>query len=131
MGSLIVYSAWDRFDTLDAEHLKHTAYTVRSEQGTPVLHVRNRRGSFESDPQLVSLAPGRYRIEARATNVGPIKLPVVIRKGETTVVYLDGTTGPAAAAAPGTNWIRQPNGSIVGRRDQADEPATERASVSQ
>jgi hypothetical protein len=131
MGSLIVYSAWDRFDTLDAEHLKHTSYTVSSEQGTQVIHVRNRQGSFEGDPQAVSLAPGRYWIEARATNVGPLKLLVVIRQGETTVVYLDGTTGPTAAAAPGTNWVRQPSGLIVGWSDQGNEPTKERASVSQ
>ena len=117
-GSLVVYSAWDGLDTLDSEHRKHTAYTVRSQQGVTVLHVRNRCGSFEGEPQVVDLPPGRYWIESDATNMGAVQIAAAIRKGETTVVYLDGTTRPAGPPTDETNWIRQPNGLIIGWKDQ-------------
>jgi hypothetical protein len=121
-GELVVYSAWDRFDTLDSEHRKHTAYTVRGEGGD-VLHIQNRRGSFGEDPETVALAPGKYWVEARATNVGPVRVPVMIREGGETVVYLDGVTAPPAPwRAQETNWIRQPNGLIVGWADTASTP---------
>ncbi len=128
-GSLIVYSSWDRFDTLDSEHRKHTPYVIRSEQGDRIIRVRNRSGSFEEDPEVVRLAPGRYWIEARATNLGPIKFAAVIREGEMTVAYLDATTRPGGTWPNGTNWIRQPNGLVIGWKDSGLPPATERASA--
>ena len=117
-GSLVVYSAWDRFDTLDAEHPKHTPYTVRSERDGTVAHVHNQTGTFGQDPISVSLPAGHYSLQARATNVGPVRIPVVIRSGQTTVVYLDGSTAPAEAWRAEADWLRQPNGLIVGWKDQ-------------
>jgi hypothetical protein len=115
-GSLIVYSAWDRFDTLDAEHQRHTPYQVLSEQGALVARVRNQAGSFGQDPSAVSLSPGRYWVEARATNAGQVRVPILIREGLNTVVYLDGVAGPTLSPAPlaQVDWVRQPNGRIVG-----------------
>jgi hypothetical protein len=121
-GQLIVYSAWDGLDTLDAEHQKHSPYVVREQQGTIAARVRNRQGSFGEEPEVVSLPPGRYFVEARSTNTGPVQVPVIIDRRRTTVVYLDGVAAPPAALADEeTNWIRQPNGLIVGWRDQAGE----------
>ena len=119
-GKLVVYSAWDRFDTLDAEHPKHTPYTVRSDQGSAVARVRNQAGSFGHEPSAVSLAPGRYWVEGRATNVGSIRVPVVVRRGQTTVVYLDATTAPAGLGQNEMSWVRQPSGRVVGWKDQGD-----------
>jgi len=60
-------------------------------------------------------------VEARATNLGPVQIPVIIREGQTTVVYLDGVNGPLASwQVSETSWVRQPNGFIVGWRDNAN-----------
>jgi hypothetical protein len=130
-GRLIVYSAWDGLDTLDPEHRKHTSYTVLGEKGSRVTRVRNQSGSFESEPDTVALPPGQYAVEAEGTNVGTVRVPVVIRGGQTTVVYLDGTTQPLRSWESGTNWVREPGGLIVGWKDQPEPPARKRASVSQ
>jgi hypothetical protein len=128
-GSLIVYSGWDGLDTLDTEHPKHTDYILRSEDGKKLKRIRNRCGSFEGDPEIVGLSPGRYWIEAEATNVGPIKVPAVIRPHETTTVYLDGTTEPGGPWPDGTNWVWEPNGLVVGWKAQASLPARQSAAV--
>ena len=107
-GRLIVYSAWDRFDTLDAEHRRHTPYTVSSsssDSGPPSLvKVRNQQGSFGEDPDVVTLPAGQYSVLARATNVGRVQVPVIIQPGQTTILYLDGS-GPLPDAAKGTNQV--------------------------
>ncbi len=118
-GYLLVYSAWDGFDALDSDHEKHSAYAVYSEQGTLVSRVRNRTGSFEGDPTVVSLPVGTYKVEARATNFGLVSLRVVLRENETTVVYLDGTTKPPGAEMPNKDLIKLPNGQILGWKAQA------------
>jgi hypothetical protein len=116
-GCLVVYSAWDRFDTMDSQHPKHTPYAVMTDTGRAVAHVRNQAGSFGQQPTAINLPPGRYWVQARARNVGPVRLPIVIREGRSTSVYLDGTSAPEAAAAEEHQWIRQPNGLIVGWKD--------------
>ncbi len=129
-GNLIVYSGWDRLDTLDAEHPKHTPYLICTENGKPLQHVRNRHGSFEADPEVVSLAPGRYWIEAEGTNIGLVKIAAVIEDGQTTRIFLDATTEPVGPWEDGTNWITEPNGLVVGWRDQAALPPTGKANFS-
>src|SRR4051812_42183295 len=52
-GELLVYSGWERFDTLDADHPKHTPYTLRSAEQSKPIHVINRRGSFGEEPVAV------------------------------------------------------------------------------
>jgi hypothetical protein len=105
-GKLIVYSAWDRFDTLDAEHRRHTPYTVSSSPtdsgASSLVKVRNQQGSFGEDPDVVTLPAGQYWVQARVTNVGRVQVPVIIQAGQTTIVYLDGS-GPLPDAAKGTN----------------------------
>jgi hypothetical protein len=104
---------------MDTDHQKHTAYTLRSELGGPVTRVRNQRGSFGEDPDVLALAPGHYWVEARATNAGAVRVPVVICRGETTAVYLDGSTAPASSSADSAAWVRQADGRIVGWRAEA------------
>jgi hypothetical protein len=117
-GELLVYSGWERFDTLDTDHQKHTPYTLRSAEQSKPIHVINSRGSFGEEPEAVALPPGRYIVEAVATNLGRVHVPVVIREGERTVVYLDGESGPSASGKEReANWVRRPDGSIVGWAD--------------
>jgi hypothetical protein len=108
-GKLVVYSGWDRLDTLDPEHHKHTPYLILS-GSTDVrqisAQVRNQSGSFGEDPEVVELPTGQYWVEARATNVGRVRVPVSIVRGQTAVLYLDSTTSPAGQAVQESQWIR-------------------------
>ena len=92
-GNLVVLSAWDRFDTLDADHKKHTAYQILSEHGELLRKVRNRAGAFGSDPVSVSLPVGEYKVKALAANAGEVTLRVIIKENRTTTVALDGSVG--------------------------------------
>ena len=114
LGSLVVYSAPDGLDTGGPDHEKHTSYTIPSETGTVVEKIRNRCGSFGSDPATVALLAGTYAVKARATTYGVIRVPVQIQRNQTTVLYLDGSTKPVIELA-GADLIRSPKGQIVGR----------------
>jgi len=75
-----------------------------------MVRVRNQAGSFGEAPEVVEIAPGQYWVEARATNVGRVRLPVEIQAGQTAILYLDKTTAPAAQSVQETQWVRQPSG---------------------
>jgi hypothetical protein len=114
---LVVYSGWDRLDTLDSYHPKHTPYVVLDANGKTLLQVQNRTGSFGQQPAQVELAPGKYTLEAEGTNLGLIRLPVVVRRGRTTRVYLDGTDAPLNLGAADADWVQAPNGMALGWKD--------------
>jgi hypothetical protein len=117
-GSLIVYSAWDGFDTMDADHEKHTPYVICSDKGSVVKRVRNRCGSFDQEPMVVRLPVGTYRLEARASNLGLVLVPVHIEENQTTFVYLDGTTKPGGVESSESDLVKLPNGQIIGWRSR-------------
>lgn len=123
-GTLVVYSGWDRWDTLDSYHPKHTPYAVLGVNGKTLLDVENRTGSFGQQPAQVELAPGKYIVEAEGTNLGLIQLPVVVRQGRTTRVYLDGTDGPLKLGATDADWVQAPNGMALGWKDTEAPAAT-------
>lgn len=116
-GSLVVYSAMEVINAADARHPAHSSYRIYMPDGKLLRDVDNREGSFYQDPIAVPLAPGKYNIEARATNVGWVELPVIIEQGRTTVVDLDGDVLPPHEAGNG-EWVRLPGGQIVGSRAQ-------------
>ena len=116
-GELVVHSAREVRNPADSEHLTHSSYKVYSEDGRVLRRVRNLDGSFYADPVPVRLPVGTYKVEARATNIGVVVIPVVIEEGQTTIVYLDGETLPAdLSLTHDGDWIRLPDGQIVGRR---------------
>ncbi|HVY71482.1 MAG TPA: hypothetical protein VHH73_16235, partial [Verrucomicrobiae bacterium] len=83
-GSLVVLSAWDCFDTFDPEHKKHTPYEILGENGVVIQRVENRAGAFGSEPVMVRLAAGTYRLRVLAAHSGMMTLPVVIREHRVT-----------------------------------------------
>jgi hypothetical protein len=113
-GALVVYTAPDGFDTLDPNHEHFTPYVIYSSTGQLLQKVRNSTGSFGSDPLTVSLAPGTYKVEGRAVNVGRVSLPVLVEQGKTTVVHLDGDL--AGDSAEGL--VKLPDGQAAGWKAQ-------------
>lgn len=114
-GDLVVYSALE-VNMADADHPTHASYTILTADEQPLKKVDNRTGSFYEDPVVVALPAGKYRIKARATNAGWVDLPVVIEASRTTVVDLDGATLPQHPRRNDDQWVRLPDGQVIGSK---------------
>ncbi len=115
-GELVVYSALEVADPDDYYHPTHSGYTIFNGGGQVFREVDNRAGSFYQEPVTVSLPAGNYKVRARATNSGTVIVPVVIEDGQTTVVDLEGATLPQTRKRPGDQFVRLPDGQIIGTR---------------
>lgn len=114
-GSLQVYSALvGRSEGDDPAWFQHSDYYLKKNTAGKYRHVDNATGHYAKRPRTVVLAPGRYTVRAQAGNGGWVEAPVVIRRGETTVISLDQSWNPGAA--PETEIVRMPDGSAVGWR---------------
>ncbi len=113
-GYLAVYSAWSPFNNY--ETTDHSGYAVLSTDGKLVKRVHNYIvGDFtEEPPTNVRLSAGRYVVRADSQDYGIVNVPVVIRDGETTRVYLDCASQPANLLAGAADTVRLPDGQIIG-----------------
>ncbi|HXP63112.1 MAG TPA: hypothetical protein VN829_21605 [Dongiaceae bacterium] len=138
-GSLQVYSARDQtgLDPNLAERLwdenfgeieyldeqPHTDYALYSANGEFLREVRNASASNPAQPELVSLPPGLYQIQAKSEERGgeiiPLTVPVVIKPGERTAVHLEGDWKPLRPHS-GSEVVRLPDGRLVGWVAQGD-----------
>jgi hypothetical protein len=113
-GYLVVYSAPKLFSFVDSAVILHSGYVISSEDGKPDQHIQNYRDRYDEDPVRVSLTPGCYKVSARSAHSGRVNVQVIIKKGETTFVHLDGSTPQRAASADQANLVKLPDGQIVG-----------------
>lgn len=117
LGSLTVYSdvhpapSDQPFDTPHSDYLLYTA------EDRLLQTVNNRKSLFSSDPVSLELPVGRYKVTARAANVGLVSVPVVIQQGLTTVVDLNQEVFPRRLAANG-DWVRLPTGQVIGSKSE-------------
>lgn len=118
-GTLVVYSAWDGFDTSDPEHAHHSSYEVYSKNGKRLFRVRNYHTPMLEDPAAVPLAQGEYIIKARAQGYSFVKIPVVIKRDQVTDVHLDGSQ-PNSRHLDCASIVHLPNGQPVGWRASAE-----------
>lgn len=117
-GTLVVNTPTYAATFAQSEYPVHTEYTLLSRDQKVIQRVANRTGSFESNPVKVPLSPGEYRVQASLRRSGLVIVPVVIAAGQVTVVDLDGTVLPQNLPCDG-NWVRLPDGHVVGRRAPA------------
>ena len=135
-GSLLVYSARERAPLdINAEDFFWNAdfgknefvygtalsdYTILGQDGAVVEQVRNGRGQSGTVPAQVTLAPGRYTIEADAEKGGGITMtvviPLVVEAGQTTTVHLEPTSGTAGEAIDPSRVVMLADGRIIGCR---------------
>jgi hypothetical protein len=117
-GTLVVNTPTYAATFAQSEYPVHTDYTLLSRDQKVIQRVANRTGSFESNPVKVPLSPGEYRVQASLQRGGLVIVPVVVVAGQVTVVDLDGTALPQNLPCDG-NWVRLPDGHVVGRRAPA------------
>jgi len=116
-GQLIVYSDTEakRLDK-GLPYYVHTSYVITAHDRNFFKWVPNHAGDMDQMPQSVLLPSGYYEIVAGSGDYGRVHVPVVIEAGRTTEVHLEGKGmwkpgGPSAADA---DWVRLPDGEIVG-----------------
>lgn len=118
-GYLKVYTATEDHNDGHIHYYPHTGYTVYSEDGkTVVTKVRNAIGIHDEDPSLVQL-PGKYVVLGEVENGGMVKVAVVIQPGQLTKVDLGSDWKQRTLAGNAADWVRLPNGQIVGWRARA------------
>jgi len=87
-GSLVVYSATDRFDDDDVVYYEYSSYAIYTINGKLFRHVENRVSSSDQIPKAVTLPAGSYVIEARSATDVHVRVPVVIKAGRQTILDL-------------------------------------------
>jgi hypothetical protein len=115
-GQLVVYTATEINDQVDAYSPTHSSYSIYTMDEKLVKRVDNRSGSFYQNPEPVPLTPGKYKIKGRATNSGEVTVPVIVEEKKTTIVDLEGTHLPQHKPTGAGQWIRLPNGQVIGMR---------------
>ncbi len=115
MGRLVVYSAPTVTTVEQSRYPVHTPYALYDAAGKMLREVDNRTGFFDSSPVALPLAPGKYKVRALAAGRGYVSVPVIIERGRTTIVDLDGTAVPQNVTAD-SRFVKLPDGHVVGWR---------------
>jgi hypothetical protein len=119
-GTLTVYSGFKvnaDFNSTDPNHREYSNYKIFAADGKLLQLVQNDTGLAQGSPAPISLAPGNYRVVARANGYGIVTVPVVIQAGNLTIVHLEGGyVWPDKSEFNQTNTVRLPDGGIVGWR---------------
>ena len=118
-GFLKVYSATETREVGKfINYYPHTPYTIYSTNGQKFRWIENSVAFIDESPALVRLPAGAYTIEAKDDDYGRVVVPIVIKGGDTTIVYLEARKLPSGEALSPTNAVRLPNGRLVGWRAQ-------------
>jgi hypothetical protein len=87
-GFLKVYSTTDEFNDGNAWYFPHSFYAIHTIDGKLFKNVTSHFADDET-PEVVALPVGSYMIVARSEKDGHIRVPVVIKAGERTILDLD------------------------------------------
>jgi len=88
-GYLLVYSGTDEFSDGDLIFNAHSSYSILTTDGKLFKNVENHISRSDEIPELVTLPPGAYTVEARSANNGYVRVNVLIKPGRRTVLDLD------------------------------------------
>jgi hypothetical protein len=88
-GYLKVYSASDEVKDGATRYFPHSSYIIYTTDGKLFKNVENHRSGDDEIPELVSLPVGSYRVVARSLRGGYVRILVVIKKDQETVLDLD------------------------------------------
>ena len=88
-GSLEVYSATDEFKDGDARYFPHSSYAVYTTDGKLLKNVENHNSRTDEIPEIVALPVGSYTVVAQAEKHGYVRVQVVIKEGQRTILDLD------------------------------------------
>ena len=87
-GYLLVYSATDEFNDGDLIFNAHSSYSIHTTDGKLFKNVENHMSRSDEIAEVVTLPVGSYLIEARSERDGYVRVGVVIKAGQRTIVDL-------------------------------------------
>jgi len=73
----------------DTRYFPHSSYVIYTIDGRLFKNVKNRRSADDEIPELVSLPVGSYRVVARSEGGGYVRMLVVIKEDQQTILNLD------------------------------------------
>ena len=88
-GYLKVYSASDVVKDGDTRYFSHSSYVIYTIDGRPFKNVKNHFSADDEIPELVSSPVGSYRVVARSEGGGYVRMLVVIKEDQQTILNLD------------------------------------------
>jgi hypothetical protein len=88
-GWLVVYSATDAFEDGDLPYYAHSSYAIYTTDGKVFKNVENHISRSDEIPEVVALPVGFYTVVARSERDGYVRVPLVIKAGQRTIVDLD------------------------------------------
>jgi hypothetical protein len=88
-GSLKVYSATDEFDDGGVPYYAHSSYAIYTTDGKLFKNVENHISRSDEIPEVVALPVGSYTVSARSEKQGYVRVPVLIKAGQRTILDLD------------------------------------------
>ena len=88
-GYLKVYSATDEFDDGGVPYYAHSSYAIYAIGGKLLRNVENHISRSDEIPEMVSLPVGSYIVLARSEKDGYVRVPVIIKEGQRTILDLD------------------------------------------
>ena len=88
-GYLKVYAAADEFDDGGVPYHAHSSYTIYTTNGKVFKNVENHISRNDEIPEVLALPAGSYTVEARSEKDGYVRVPVVIKAGQRTILDLD------------------------------------------
>jgi hypothetical protein len=117
-GTLVVHSAYvvgADFNARDRYRPAHSDYEIFTAGGALYERVHNQTGTMIPDAVPVTLPPGNYVVKAQANGWGTVSVPVVIKRGQRTAVFLEGGAPvPGETASNLARFVRLPDGEAVG-----------------
>lgn len=122
-GHLVVYPSWDVGYRIDSDYVARLPYDVFSADGMHMRHVSGSGPGFIWRPTSLPLAAGEYRVASYVPSLGHTAVPVQIRAGQTTMLYLDGSANHLKKSAEAENLVLLPDGDVAGWRGNEDTPA--------
>ena len=99
---------------------QHSDYNIYDLQGKLVKHVGNAIGRYEQAPLEVALQPGNYLVRSRANDYLRVEVPVLVERGRTTRIHLDGDWKYPAGTQM-RELVSLPDGNLVGWRAKIPE----------
>jgi len=122
-GHLVVYPSWDVGYRIDSDLVARLPYDVISADGAIVRRVSGSGPGFIWRPTSLPLAAGEYTVTSYVPSLGHTAVPVQIRSGQTTTLYLDGSGNHLKKEALAANLVLLPDGDVAGWRGSKDTPA--------
>jgi len=88
-GYLTVYIMTDEFNDGSAWYFPRSFYAIYTIGGKLFKNVKSQHFADDEIPDVVMLPVGSYMVVARSEKDGYIRLPVVIKAGQRTILDLD------------------------------------------